>query len=82
MCFEFSIRLRSGFTDLESDKAADDDLVADLLAYFCDVIPHADLGVAFHETLIHEAVGLEELLQHARENFFSRSAAFLANASC
>ena len=57
---------------MEADEAADDDLVTELFADFGDVIFHTDLGIAFHETLIHEAVGLEEFVQNASENFFHR----------
>ena len=62
---------------MEADKAADDDFVTELFADFGDVILHADLGIALHETLIHEAVGLEEFIQHAREDFFHRLSRFV-----
>ena len=60
------------FADLKPHEPADRDLIAKLLADLRDVFLHADFGIAFHETLVHEAVGLEKFVQHARQDFLHR----------
>ena len=53
------------FTHLKPHEPADGDFVAELLGDLRHVFLHAHLGILFHETLIHEAVGLVKLFQNA-----------------
>src|SRR5579872_6596706 len=58
------------FAHLKADETADGDFITQLSADLGNVFFHADFGVTLHEALVHEAVGLEEFIQHAGEDFF------------
>ena len=53
-----------------------------MLANLGHVFLDADLGIALHESLIHEAVRLVKLIEDALENFFQRLLFRIENAGC
>src|SRR4029077_2942460 len=63
---------RRRLAHLEADEAADRDLVAELFRNGPYMFFDGNLGVLFDKALIHEAIGLVELLQHALDNFLKR----------
>src|SRR5258705_10732343 len=68
----FNADLRRAFADLEADEAANGVLISELLGDLGDVFLDVAPGIALHEALIYEAVGLEKLVQHARQDFLHR----------
>ena len=58
------------FADLKAHEPTDADFVAKLFGDLGDVFLHAHFGIALHEALVHETIGLVEFLQDALEDFF------------
>ena len=64
--------LRGAFADLETHEPADGNFIAKLLGGLRHVFFRAHLGIPFHKTLIHEAIGLVKFFQNALKDFLHR----------
>jgi hypothetical protein len=60
-----SASARKGLSDLEADKAADDELVFQLCGHGGHMLLDGHLGVLLHEPLLEQAGGLVKLVQLA-----------------